>query len=180
MEHGSSELEQLVRQAKRGSAQAFSVLYKRVYTDLYRVAFYTMKQQQDAEDAVSEAVMKAFEKIPTLKKAQAFRSWMFQILINCCRKKMQQRSRMGPEWEDEQMSGEEVGSHPTSELSLSLWEALEILSDEERMIIALSVFGGYTSREIGAQMNLPAATVRSKLRRSLQKMKDFLGEEENR
>lgn len=69
--------QELVRQAKKGSTQAFAALYEEIYMDLYRFAFYTMKQPQDAEDAVSEAVMTAFEKIGMLKKADAFKSWMF-------------------------------------------------------------------------------------------------------
>lgn len=185
MAHGTSEMEQLVHQAKGGSARAFSALYKSVYTDLYRFAFCTMKQQQDAEDAVSEAVMKAFEKIRSLKKAESFRSWMFQILVNCCREKLRQRSRLesieglkDPQ-EEEQGAGDPERMQAEAGLSLSLLEAFERLSWEERMIIALSVFGGYKSGEIGEQLELPAATVRSKLRRGLQKMRDFLGEEED-
>lgn len=180
MEHDSGEMERLVRRAKGGSAQAFSELYKSVYADLYRFAFYTMKQQQDAEDAVSEAVMKAFEKLRALKKAEAFRSWMFQILVNCCREKLKQRSRQEFVQEEGKSAGGVQVSQTEAELSMSLREAFNALSDEERMVIALSVFGGYKSGEIGEQMELPAATVRSKLRRGLQKMRDFLGEEENR
>ena len=72
--------QELVRQAKKGGAQAFAALYEEIYMDLYRFAFYTMKQPQDAEDAVSEAVMTAFEKIGMLKrrmlsKAGCFRFW---------------------------------------------------------------------------------------------------------
>lgn len=189
MEHSSNEMarerelkrdvERLVRQAKRGSARAFSILYESVYADLYRFAFYTMKQQQDAEDAVSEAVIKAFENIRTLEKAGAFKSWMFQILVNCCRVKLKQRSRQEAARGDGQELAKKETGQPGTDLRLSLREAFEILSDEERMIIALSVFGGYKSGEIGEQLNLSAATVRSKLRRGLQKMRDFLGEEEN-
>ncbi len=173
------EMEQLVRQAKDGSARAFSMLYESVYGDLYRFAFYTMKQQQDAEDAVSEAVIKAFENIGALKKAEAFKSWMFQILVNCCRTKLKDRSLQEAAQGDGPELAEPDTGTPGADLGLSLREAFETLSDEERMIIALSVFGGYKSGEIGKQLQLPAATVRSKLRRGLHKMREFLGEEEN-
>lgn len=84
------QMAELVRQARDGDAGSFCALYKSVYLDLYRFAFYTMKHQQDAEDAVSEAVIKAFEKIATLKKEESFKTWMFQIVINCCRRKLRQ------------------------------------------------------------------------------------------
>lgn len=178
------QMAELVRQAREGDAGAFCALYKSVYLDLYRFAFYTMKHQQDAEDAVSEAVIKAFEKIRTLKKEESFKTWMFQIVINCCRRKLQQ-SRQGMiqgeaalSCRQEDRGGQRGQVQQDPALSLTLWEALSRLSDEERMIIALSVFGGYKSGEIGEQLELPAATVRSKLKRGLGKMRDYLGEED--
>lgn len=166
--------QELVRQAKKGSTQAFAALYEEIYMDLYRFAFYTMKQPQDAEDAVSEAVMTAFEKSGMLKKADAFKSWMFQILVNQCRKKLKQKER-------QQQLGQEEEPYLAADpgTTLSLREAFEQLSDQERMIVALSVFGGYRSGEIGEQMGLPAPTVRSKMSRAFQKMRRFLGEEES-
>lgn len=178
------QMAELVRQARDGDAGSFCALYKSVYLDLYRFAFYTMKHQQDAEDAVSEAVIKAFEKIATLKKEESFKTWMFQIVINCCRRKLRQNRQGMTEGKEELLCrqedkagrGEQMGQDPA--LSLTLWEALGRLSDEERMIIALSVFGGYKSGEIGEQLKLSASTVRSKLRRGLGKMRDYLGEED--
>lgn len=167
--------EELVRQAKRGKAEAFAALYEDIYMDLYRFAFYTLKQPQDAEDAVSETVTTAFEKIRTLKKAEAFKSWMFQILVNQCRKKLNRKSR------DQELKPEkEPYSETDPSLPLSLREAFGQLSGQERMMIALSVFGGYRSNEIGEQMQLPAATVRSKMSRAYGKLRKFLGEEESK
>lgn len=45
----------LIRKARRGDVKAFSELYARIYTELYRFALFTMKHPQDAEDVVSEA-----------------------------------------------------------------------------------------------------------------------------
>lgn len=169
----SKDLKLLVRQAKKGSASAFSVLYEEIHMDLYRFALYIMKQPQDAEDAVSDAVVIAFEKMKSLKKPEAFKNWMFQILVNCCRQKL----KIQEQAEEIQETAEE-GMEAGPEVSVSLREALAQLTDEERMIIALAVLGGYKSSEIGAQLGIPAATVRSKQHRGLQKMKAFLGEED--
>ena len=51
----------LVKRAKRGDVDAFAELYGKIYEKLYRFAFYMLKNAQDAEDAVSEAVTDAFE-----------------------------------------------------------------------------------------------------------------------
>lgn len=78
---------ELVKKAKKGDPKAFAKLYEQVYQDLYRFALYMMTHRQDAEDAVSEAVIAAYENISKLKKEEAFRGWMFRILTNICRKK---------------------------------------------------------------------------------------------
>ena len=74
-------------------AIAFKELYKTVYQDLYRFALCMMHHPQDAEDAVSEAVLSAYENIHKLRKEEAFRSWIFQILANVCRRKLKSRER---------------------------------------------------------------------------------------
>ena len=62
---------ELVGRAKHGDAKAFSRLYAQIYKELYRFALYMTKHPQDAEDAVSEAVIAAFENMRTLKKEES-------------------------------------------------------------------------------------------------------------
>ena len=52
----------------------FMELYETVYKDMYRLAYYYLGNPQDAEDAVSEAVLKAYEKFDTLRREEAFRA----------------------------------------------------------------------------------------------------------
>ena len=56
------------------SIKKFSEMYETVYRDLYRYALCLMKNPQEAEDAVSEAVIAAYENIHKLKKEEAFES----------------------------------------------------------------------------------------------------------
>ena len=60
--------EELVRKAKNGDTKAFSLLYAGVCKEMYKFALYMMKHTEDAEDAVSETVISAFENIAKLKK----------------------------------------------------------------------------------------------------------------
>lgn len=72
---------------------SFTDQYKLVYKDLYRFALCMMRHPQDAEDAVSEAVLSAYENIHKLRKEEAFKSWIFQILANVCKKKLKSADR---------------------------------------------------------------------------------------
>ena len=60
----------------------FIRLYETVYKDLYRLAYYYMGNPQEAEDAVAESVLKAYEKFGTLRNKEAFKKWIFKILVN--------------------------------------------------------------------------------------------------
>ena len=63
-------------------AKAFSKLYEQVYQDLYRYALCLMRDPHEAEDAVSAAVLSAYEHIHKLRKEEAFKSWIFTTIDN--------------------------------------------------------------------------------------------------
>lgn len=74
-------------------AKAFSKLYERIYQDLYRYALCLMRDPHEAEDAVSAAVLSAYEHIHKLRKEEAFKSWIFTILSNICKKRLETGGR---------------------------------------------------------------------------------------
>lgn len=163
---------ELIRRAKRGDAKAFSTLYAQIYKELYRFALYMTRHTQDAEDAVSEAVISAFENLNRLKKEESFKSWMFTILGNQCKqmlKKEQKENLKRIETEPEK-----GGAEPDYAQWHDVRRAFAELDEDERMIVAFSVFGGYRSEEIARMMDKNAATVRSRKSRALEKMRSAL------
>lgn len=162
---------ELVWRARQGDAKAFAELYRGIYQDLYRFALYTLKHSQDAEDAVGDAVMDAWKGIRKLENEEAFRSWIFRILACKCRRKLKSyRNREIELTEDLESQDREIGE------DLDVREAFFRLSGEERMILALNLFAGYSSREIGTFLEEKDSTVRSKQRRALRKMRTWLGD----
>ena len=154
------------------SVKKFSEMYETVYRDLYRYALCLMKDPHEAEDAVSETVVAAYENIHKLKKEEAFRSWIFTILTNKCKKRLKKASKESPGREEEFPEQSEA---PDYDLSIDVKKAFFVLSEEEQIIVGLSVFGGYCSQEIGEMMKLNPNTVRSKRSRALRKMECVLG-----
>jgi len=157
----------------RCDAHTFAQMYETVYIDLYRFALCLMRNKQDAEDAVSEAVLKAFENIRKLKDEDAFKSWIFTITANTCKRRLSEASKRKHESMDEALTdipAEEVDYG----LSLDVRRAFTVLSEEEQTIIGLSVFGGYNSKEIGRILGIKDNTVRSKKVRALEKMECVL------
>lgn len=153
--------------------ERFMTFYETVYKDLYYLAFYYLGNQQDAEDAVSEAVLNAYENFASLRNEEAFRGWIIRILVNQC--KFQQR-KSGTQKTAELIT--EPSYHPKLEDFVVAKELLQKLSDEERFIVVLSVFGGYKGEEIAEFLNLRHNTVRSKYRRALKKLEQSVLAEE--
>ena len=166
----------LVRRAKRGDADAFGELYAAVALDLYRFALYQTGEPTRAEDAVSDAILSAFEHIAQLKKAQAFRAWIFSILRNCCHVQQKEKAaalqRLPLETQEDVLTAPAPGTD-----ALDLRAALQTIGDVDREIVLLSCVGGYSSDEIGELLQLRAGTVRTRLSRAKAKLRESLSTE---
>lgn len=159
----------LVGRAKNGDSHAFATLYETYYADLYRFAVCLMKSTISAEDAVSSAVLKAYENLPKLRKNDSFRSWLFQITANECRSQLKKTVTYLEDQDWQEPSVQEDG-YETSEIA----EILSPLSDEERLIITLSVFAGYTSREIAGIIHKREGSVRSIKSRAFARLRNSI------
>lgn len=68
--------------------EEFMQCYEEVYPQLYRTALFYMQNRQEAEDAVQDAVLTAYEKFHQLRDKEKFAPWIMQILVNRCRRRM--------------------------------------------------------------------------------------------
>lgn len=162
----------LVQRAVTGDKEAFAGLYTRYQDSLYRYAFFKLGNDQDAQDALSDCIVAAYRGIGGLKNASTFRSWIFRILYRCCcayvKTQMEQNARA------DISALERTPVEDDRLLSVELREALDRLDPADRDIVLLSTVAGYNSREIAAVTGIKAATIRSRLSRSLAKMRTFL------
>lgn len=162
----------LVQKASGGDKEAFAALYMRYRDDLYRYAYFRLGNEEDARDAVSACIVEAYEGIYALRNAAAFRPWIFRILYRCCCRLMTEQNRS----RNNLVDIDELRDLPAENNSVSpeVKEAFGVLNTCDRDIVLLSVIGGYNSREIAAMIGLNPSTVRSRLKRALAKMKQFL------
>ena len=149
--------------------EQFWELYELVYKDMYRLAYYYLGNAQDAEDVVGETVIKAYEKFGSLRKKEAFKSWIFAVLVNQCKTFLRKKTVKGTTELIEEPSFE-----PSMEDNTVVKDLLSVLSEEERQIVILSVFGGYKGEEIARILHIKHGTVRTKYRRALKKMERYL------
>ena len=171
------EYSELAQKARERDPKAFASLYEMVYQDMYHMALYTLRNPQDAEDAVSETVADAYAGIHNLRDAEAFRGWIFKILSNKCKRRLKEYLNKPVELGEELTDSVSLEMYtPDPDENMQVREAFFRLGEEERLIVAMKVFGGYQSKEIGAILHKSHNTVRSKLSRALEKMQRYLDE----
>ncbi len=168
-------LKSLVHRAQAGDVDAFGEIYAALRQDLYRFAYYQLSSPHLAEDAVSDCVLRAFQSITKLKKAQSVRSWFCSILLNCCREKQREKalavSRVDPDDCENLLSKDsDLASHA------ALHAALEQLPDDERELLLLSVLFGYDSKDLAQLLGSKSGTIRSRLSRTKAALRTMLGE----
>ncbi len=162
----------LVRLACGGDAEAFGELYGLFSNDLYRYACYVLGSRQLAQDAVQDAVFAAFSQISSLRNQDAFKAWLFKILSTVCKKYISEKTRQRGTVPFDDLMEETLEAQPsTQEPAFELEDVLLCLANDEREIVLLSVLQGYKSGEISTILDCPAGTVRSKLSRSLKKLR---------
>ena len=161
-----------VARARAGDREAFGALYDAVAPELYKVALYTLRSPEDAEDAVSETFMEAYKGIGNLREDGSFRPWIMRILSVRCKRKIGGYVREKGNIDIEDYI--EEGVPDRSAQRAEVLEAMERLAAEEREIVILSTLQGYTMREIAEILQLPQGTVSSKLHRTLGKLRKML------
>lgn len=151
--------------------ETFLKLYEEVYKDMYRFALYTLKNQQDAEDVTGDAVADAYAGFSRLRSLDSFRPWIFRILSAKCKRKLKEYAFKTVELPDD-LQDRSFGM----EADCQVRQVFARLSQEERLIISMHIFAGYTSKEIAKILHKNENTIRSKESRALKKMEQWLQE----
>lgn len=137
---------------------------------LYRVTASLLSSQQDAEDAMQEALCTAYEKLYTLKDAEKFRSWLLKIAANSAYDILRRRGRTVP------LEDLEPAAADHTEDKLGLWMAVQQLPSDYRTVVVLFYYEDLDVREISQITAIPEATVKTRLFRARQRLKSLLAE----
>lgn len=177
----NADFAECVKKARSGDADAFAELYSLVYKELYRIALVNLKNQHDASDVVSDTVLEAYTSIKNLRDEKAFKAWIIKILTVKIKRKQKEyiKKRDYQEDLDDLENVESVEQRNSREINyggLEIMEEFRRLSEDERLVLSLSVVSGYTSEEIAKATGLSANTVRSKAARAKIKLRKMLEE----
>ena len=151
--------------------QQFSTKVQGLERKLYRVSRTILSSDTDCQDALQEALIKAWMRRDSLRDEGLFEAWLIRILINECYR-LAKRSR--------RHHHDELSEHiaaPHDAPDRSLFEALYTLDKKYRMPIALHYVEGYSVSEIAGILNAPPGTVKSWLHYGRERLKNQLVKE---
>jgi RNA polymerase sigma-70 factor (ECF subfamily) len=137
----------------------------------FRYARSILKNDEDAKDAVSEAVVAAYSKIDTLRDPERFKPWLMRIVTNEAYTMLRERARLAVSARDEPVDDRATIK---SDNRLTLWPAVGRLSDELRAVVVLFYYEDMSIKEISAVTGITQSAVKTRLSRARQKLKLLL------
>lgn len=150
--------------------------FAKIVTDtaavMYRVSKSILKSDEDCEDAVQEAIAKAFSKLWSLKNDSYAKTWLIRIVINECYSILRKKKNS---FYNEEITLEEADSNDYSEL----YKALNELPADYRVTVVLYYIEGYSVKETAQILKVTEGTVKSRLSRGRKKLRGFLEEDYN-
>ena len=139
---------------------------------MFRAARAILDCDADAEDAVGQAVLLAWQSRGKLREEGAARAWLGKIAVNCARRLRQKNGRMLYFDDLEQIAGS-----GTDRQYHELWEAVLALPPESRAVVVLFYYEDLTVEQIAKTLKIPQGTVKSRLSRAREKLRTMLCEE---
>jgi RNA polymerase sigma factor (sigma-70 family) len=172
---------ELVERARDGDTGAYEELVRRYQGLAARVAYLVLGTGGDVEEAVQEAFMKAYQALPRFRLESPFRPWLLTIVANEARnrrKSAARRARLALRVAEDRPSGDAAPSPEAAVLEREererLLDAVNEMREEDRMVIGCRYFLGLSERETAETLHIPPGTVKSRLARSLKRLRERL------
>ena len=163
---------ELVGQASKGDAQAFSVLVERYQRRVVGVAMAVVHNPDDALELAQETFIRAYQNLAKFESRSSFSTWLYRIAANIAidfrRREGRHPVLRGEEGEREierlpSDSGDSFAATARGELNRRLRAALKELTPEHRAVILLREVEGFSYDEISEVLQCPRGTVMSRL-----------------
>lgn len=179
--HDKEQVEAVVAQVQQGNREIYAWIVGQFQQPLYRYCCRMLANRQDAEDAVQDILVKAYQSIGRYRQEVSFSAWLYRIAGNHClnllrRRRMQERIlRL---FRPETVS---IGAEQQMEariFSPGLGAALALLTPEERNLLVLRVFEELTFQEMGQILGSSPNALHKRMERIKRKVRNTMKTEE--
>lgn len=164
-------MEELVEKAKKNDEQAFNELILLVQKEIYLIAKAKLKNEDDMADAIQETILSCYRNLKKLRNSSLFKTWLIKILINECNKIYKKRKKYNISYEDKEVENYLVVEDNSFD-NISFDILIRNLKDDEQLILTLYYYSNYSTKEISKILKLNESTIRSKIFRAKEKLKN--------
>ena len=162
-----------VRKAQSGDKEAFVRLMEESQLSMYRTAKAILHNETDVEDAVQEALCRAFYKLHTLRQPKFFKTWLTRVVINCCYDLLRQQKGLLPL----EVVPEESESDDR-DTPLDVQRVLAELSENDRLILTLYYLNDLPVKEIARMLSITEGAAKMRLSHGRKKFRETYGDRE--
>ena len=182
----------LIDRCKKKQPAAFEQLVRRYQDRVYNLSFRFLREREIAEEVAQDVFVSIYKHIDGFKGDAKFSTWLFRVVANHChnkskylrrrRHKLQDSIDAGVETEDGEMKRELPDDPSLSPEELStrrnmneaIQDAISHLDDDHRVIVLLRDVEDMSYEEIGEVLGLPEGTVKSRLHRARNELRERL------
>jgi len=177
MEQTAQDESKVVVMARRGDADAFAQLVQRYQTPVYNLAYRTLGDAAEAEDAAQETFLRAYQRLRTYNPERPFAPWLMSIATHYCIDRLRRRRFQGPSLDDDAWMGQIQADDPApdevaiqNERAADAQQLLDALPPDYRMVVVLKYWNDLSVEEIARVTGDSVSSVKVKLHRARQRM----------
>ncbi|MBI5250666.1 MAG: sigma-70 family RNA polymerase sigma factor [Desulfomonile tiedjei] len=181
---------EVVRQAVKGSREAFDILVEKYYKKIYNLAYRFVGDAEEANDLAQEIFTAAYQNLKKFRGDAKFSTWLFQIATNRGKNRFKYLKRRGyfagrgqqdPD-DDRESSQKAIPDYSTNpetllaskQIQKIVQDAIDDLDPDHKEIVVLRDIEGFSYDEIAQMLNLPEGTTKSRLHRARMVVKEKL------
>ena len=152
----------LVEQTLAGNLRAFSLLVDRYQKAVFNLALRMLQDADDAEDVAQAVFLKIYERLSQYDPRYRFFSWIYRITMNETLNFLRQRKPMD-RMEESAVVINAMEDAERADIAWQIGEALKRLSTDQRSVVVLKHFEGFSYEEIATILNISEKKVKSRL-----------------
>ena len=142
---------------------------KNLENGMYRLSYSILKNEEDAQDAVQEAIYNAYKNLETLKDKRKFKSWIYKIVTNTSLEILRNKKNY-IDIEQENIAAEKIDI----DTNLTLWKAVQGLEQPYRTTITLFYYEDMSIKEISEITGSKVDAIKKQLSRGRDKIKEVI------
>ena len=143
---------------------------------MYKTAIAILKDEDDANDAIQEALYSAYKNYYSLREKSYFTTWIIKILINKCYNIINKNKKIA--YIDDTIIQNTASSEDNYEIENSLEWVLNQIDKDLREIVVLYYYDDFSVADIANVLEIPQGTVKSRLSRAREQIKEIIKKEE--